>query len=422
MPGVLSRFKVLISVSDQVPLLSRQVYRLHLYYRTLFGMVIGLIPSAGLVASKALGASPEEIAMISAAPLVGLIISSLWSVRIERADPVKFLFWPLIIAGMIFIAIVFCTTSVSFVVSYLVFWLVHSITLPAHTAMMRSCYPQPVRASVLSFITSRSFFVAVIFALLSSWLLDKNSSLYRVLYPAAGVALIVGALFARKIPIKDHLKMNNTRHSISPMKAMYSIVRHDRDFTKYMILVFIFGSANLMMGPVLVLYLVKLGVNYGQGMGALGIIPWIGIALVSPLWGGFVDRYNPMLTRGVLQFAFAAVPFLYFLSRDIALVYIGACLTGIVMAGLYLTWHLGLTYFSPRQFVSRYMGFHMFLAGVRALIASFVGVWLYLLIYAKGVFLSCCSMMIVSAVLMFRMGLKRRRENVDYDDTPDRPE
>ena len=53
---------------------------------------------------------------------------------------------------------------------------------------------------------------------------------------------------------------------------------------------------------------------------------------------------------------------------------------------------------------------------------EFFWVWLYRLIDAKGVFLICCSMMIVSAVLMFRMGLKRRRENVDYDDNPDRPE
>ncbi len=420
MAAILKRLKVLISVSDRIPLLTRQIYRYHLYNRVIFGIVMGILPLAAVVARKTLAAPKWQIGLISAAPIGGYFITSLWSMAIERKKPIDYIFWPELIGGLILFTIAFSTASISFVIIYICFWMVYSLTIPAHTVMMRNCYPQPVRASVFSFITSRTFFVGIAFALISGKLMDINEHLYRVLFPVAGIASIAAAFCIRRIKIGENLVPDNGQDSVSPLKSIYRILTGDRDFMKFMALTFISGLANLMMIPVLVLYLTDvLGVNYQQAARTLAILPWATMALTAPLWGRFVDKYNPMITRGLFDFVWAVVPLLYFLSRDLALIYIAVSLLGIVRGGSMLTWHLGVMYFSPQQFVPRYMGVHIFLTGVRGIAGPFIGIVLAGLLGIKAVFLISSIMMATASAMMFLMGIKRRRENVDYDDNPD---
>ena len=416
MTAMMNRLKVLISVADKVPLLSRNSFRYHLYNRLFYGAVFAMYPMARIISRRALDAPEWHIALLVAAPMIGFLIVPFCNID---KKPVTIVFWAQIAAGILFISAGFCSASFVFALAFLTAFLANALTHPPFASIMRSIYPQSIRASLVSFIHSRIFLVAMLFTLISSWLLDINPLFYRIILPVAGLASIASAFCIRKIRLDDYNPANkdDSSKSASFLRSVHSILKEDTEFRNFMFGFFMFGFANLMLIPVLTLYLTDtLNVSYQSFAKVQGIAPWVMLIICTPLWGRFVDRYNPVMCRGVFTMVWSLAPLMFFLSRDITLVYVGMLIEGVVKGGSNLTWLLGVMYFSPQHHVPRYMKVHLFLCGVRGLVGPFLGVALVTLVGIKAVFLIVFILMISSAIYMLTIGLRRRRENLDYDD------
>jgi len=415
MTAALKRLKVLISVSDMVPLLSRSAFRSHLHSRLFYGGVFAMYPMVRIIARKALDAPEWHIALLVAAPMIGFLIAPFWSID---KKPVSIVFGAQLAAGLLFIAAGFCTTSLGFALGFLAASIANALTHPPYASIMRSIYPQSVRASLVSFVNSRVFLVGMFFVLISGWLLDVNPLLYRIILPAAGAASIASAFCIRRIRLDDKDPANNdSSNQTSLLRSVHSILKEDTDFRKYMGGFFLFGFANLMLIPVATLYLTDvLRVNYQSFARVQGLVPWVLLIICTPLWGRFVDRYNPMICRGMFTMVWSLTPLLFFLSRDTTLVYVGMVIEGLVKGGSNLTWLLGVMYFSPQHHIPRYMRVHLFLCGVRGVVGPFLGVLLVPLVGIRAVFLIIYVQMIFAAVYMLTVGLRLRRENIDFDE------
>ena len=69
-------------------------------------------------------------------------------------------------------------------------------------------------------------------------------------------------------------------------------------------------------------------------------------------------------------------PFVYAFAQDVPTLLIASVLVGIAAPGIDLTWLNAVMQFTDREGVPRYASLHIFLVGIRGLLAPFVGVWL----------------------------------------------
>ena len=202
MQRLLKRLRTLFTVSDLVPLLSKPAFRSHFINQAVWGIVLGCLPMAGAVARKTLLATDWQIGLVVAAPMLGLLISAAWSIRSTCRRPVQLVFWPQIIAGLLLLCVGIVKSAALFVWVFTAVSIMKSFPVPAYTTIMKHIYPQPVRGSLLSFINSRSYLVAVVFMLISGVILDWNPQMYRILFPFAGVASIISAFSIRGVKLK----------------------------------------------------------------------------------------------------------------------------------------------------------------------------------------------------------------------------
>jgi MFS family permease len=416
MTPLIKRLKVLITVADLVPLLSRNSFRRHLHNRLFYGMVFAMYPMARIISRKALDAPQWHIALLVSAPMIGFLIVPFWNIE---KKPVTIVFWSQLVVGVLLIAAGFCSSAIFFALAFVTAFIANALTHSPFASIMRSIYPQSVRGSLVSFINSRVFLVGMLFVLISGWLLDINPLFYRIILPVAGIASIASGFCVRKIKLNhnDPANSDDSSKGVSFLRSTYTILKDDLEFRKFMIGFFLFGLANLMLIPVLTLYLTDtLNVNYQSFAKIQGFAPWIMLIVCTPLWGRFVDRYNPMMCRGMFTFVWSLAPLMFFFSHNITLVYVGMLIEGLVKGGSNLTWLLGVMYFSPQQHVPRYMKVHLFLCGVRGLIGPFLGVALVPIVGTKALFLMIFLLMLFSSIYMLKLGLKKRKENLDYDD------
>jgi predicted MFS family arabinose efflux permease len=199
--------------------------------------------------------------------------------------------------------------------------------------------------------------------------------------------------------------------AIAPYRTMVNVLRRDKAFANFMGAFFLMGFGNMMMQPVLRIFLRDINVNYSQATFVLSIIPQCMLMLFSPYWGKYVDRYNPMLVRMVVAVLWSIYPLTLFLTKNLWLIYGAAAILGFAQAGSMLVWTLGAMYFARHEDVPLYMGIHTTLVGVRGLTAPFIGVYLMHLLGVQQVFIVSFALIIISGTLMGRMGIKEHKRN-----------
>jgi MFS family permease len=134
----------------------------------------------------------------------------------------------------------------------------------------------------------------------------------------------------------------------------------------------------MMLQPTIPVFLVeKLQVAYTEVANARGLIYFAMIAALSHPFGRLLDRIGPIKVSRIAFTILAIFPLLLASAHGVGMAYVAFLVYGCGMAAVNLGWTTGPIHFARERDSAGYMGAHVALVGVRAIVGGPFGIWLY---------------------------------------------
>jgi hypothetical protein len=425
------------------------------------GSVMACIQLLDVIGAKAYGAGSFEIALIRSGMGLGMITSYWVATRVVHTSRIPFVVWPQSLSRLLLVALIVLPwlpvklILPFFCVCALASSALEHITHPARLTLYRHNYPVHLRPLVASRVRQVQMLLFILVGAGLGLVIDWNSeqpeglgkwmetflpedpfpkdTLLRFGVPiVAGLSFIGVYLFSR---IREKARIRNKerqtlRKSSPGIKEWFAALSGNRSFLVFEAAYFLFGFGNLMTIPLMVILITKpeFGINasYFEAMLVQSVIWQLGILFASPFMGKLVQRYNPILLRGILTFSFAldlCLMFLGYYTASILPLYLGKAIRGVTMAGGMLLWELGPMYFAKnKEQVPTYVGIHTVLTGVRALVSPWVGASLAMTFTLGSAILAGIALQVIAGTLLVLYFLINKEEPLLIKDVPEEVE
>lgn len=376
--------------------LERKTFFLHLLFSLLNGMTFGIVFSLyEVVAKRALGASDLEITVL----VMGLPVAWLFSTAIASLMQRHESYRPFLLgAGATRIIsmtlMLWVKNSGEYLALMILFLLPISVINPVQNFILARNYPSASRGRWFGWANSVANVSALLTSITVGMLLDANEQLFREVYFIIGLAGGLACFVLAAIPTP---RRKTTEPLENPVKKLIAVLAKNKGFRIFERNFFIYGSAFLILSPVIPVYLVDaLKMSYTEVSFARAVIGMFGVALFSPFVGRFHDRYNPFRFAAAVFGMLALFPLLLALGCIFghASVYAAYVLYSFAMAGIAIVWNLGSIYFAEPDREALYQSIHVTLTGVRGIIAPVLG-------YVAMHFLGYWFAFLVSSMLFF---------------------
>ena len=391
-----------------VPPSARFAYRRDAWSGMLFAVMSGLtMPFFMVIARGNLKASPFQISVLSMMQLAPQVLSLLWASMMEgrRKMPFAVLGW--IASRSLFLLAAFVTTSWSFVAMVSLFYVLETISGPAYSALMKEIYPDSDRGRIMGYARVCTLAVIPVVCLIAGPLLHGDN--YRFVFPVAAMFGLASAMVFRDIPTKEtHGDPSVPLHEF--VKNSVRILREDRGFRWFSTGIFVCGFANIMLGPLFVLYQVdtlKVNTNWAS----LYVVIYSPVAMLSYIfWGSYIDRKTSNEAVAACTILLALVPVGYCFATQAWMILPISMFVAILSAGFELGYANGVLQYAPEDKIGLYQGVFNSLMGIRGLVAPFVGVALYQsgLMPMKAIFVLCAGIMLLAAAIQYHGAQTRR--------------
>ncbi|MBA4387912.1 MAG: hypothetical protein C0404_08015 [Verrucomicrobia bacterium] len=410
----------IFSIYSELPRSVRPTY-FYTVRSALIGAVGGGIGSLlGNIATSLLHASQWDLAVMTSLEGVGMLLAFFWGGFASGRRKMPFILWPNVIGGVIFFILGLIGIPTIFCVLVGLVGLVFSIGMPAKAGIVSSNMPASVRGLISGFVQRWSMLIAVVTAIVAAEIIQHYSWTYIWIVPLGGIFTIASALIYNRMHVRGEGRLSTTP-GFNPLASFHVLVR-DKFFRTYMTDFFLFGLANLMTLPLVMIVLRDdMHVDFRQIQWTNVIIPAVMGLVTVGFWGRVLDRSNPVKMRAWMNLVWIVLPVCYYIAprsglsvfgisiQPVVFIWFGAIVQGTIAAGQGLIWMLGATYFARKEDVPLYQGVHIGLTGVRALIGSFLGPLMVEHLFGGGMearrslFLVSSLMMLISALLMFKL-------------------
>jgi hypothetical protein len=188
----------------------------------------------------------------------------------------------------------------------------------------------------------------------------------------------------------------------SDLRGSIDVLRQDRKFLSYQVLVFVGGAAVMMaMVPFLRILEHDFEANYVMATAALMFVPQSMVVLFTPLWAMLFDRW-PLLRFRAIQMSLWAVS-RFGLAAAVAtgnmiLLWSAVVVSGAALAGGRIAWQIGHMEFSNKENDRLYQSIHQTLTGVRGLTMPLLGTVLYEYVLGEHVILLTAIMLTATSI------------------------
>lgn len=389
------------------------------------GLVAGTFTLSDVVLRKTFGASAILITLMVMAQPVSQLLAIVWGRLMHGRSKRPFILGFGGVGRMMLLLVAFASTAVSFAVPIVVSIALAVAIIPALNALYQSNYPNSERGRVFGQVLAMTAVTTIASSMAAGWWMDHDPGAYRIIYPLTGIVGLAGIyLYWRIRPRATAGGPSGSRPDLSAsdwFEAVYDALRHpfrgaktifttDPDFLRFEIGYMLYGLGFMMLQPVLPLFLVdEINVQYSEAATARGLIYWGVLALVSPLFGRLLDRWNA-IRLSIFGFAFlVAVPLLLAISHSLAGVYLAFAVFGFAMSPVNIAWTMGPILFAGRRDAATYMGVHVTMVGIRGLIGNPMGLVLFKAFGSRPAFLVASLFFAAATVVMVRLHRRRAR-------------
>ncbi len=383
-------------VRAQVPAGSRASFRVDILSMLLAGLYTGAVfPFVNVIARDDLKASPELLALITAAPFLGNLLAMFWARAMEGQRKVPWVVGSWGAARLVVMLSLFAVGAWPFALVISLAQIIGTIATPAYAAVIKEVYPDDQRGRIVSLTRAAIIAAQMVSTLIAGWLLSSTAfgplKGYQVVFPVAAIVGVAGAwIYSRVHPGESAMPreeapedqksgpLDGVKGTLVFVWGTLGILKTDVAYRWFALSVFTYGFGNLLNLPILPLLQVdELHIAKWQ-VSLFTILTQVTMVGSYFFWGRFVDRRSPQL----------AVVVNIVLTTLISVVYIATgtvlpanawwlvpafLISGIVNAGIDIAYFSALLTFAGDRDVSRYQALQSFLLGVRGSIAPFIG-------------------------------------------------
>jgi MFS family permease len=397
--------------------------------RYLLGMVFQGVWWAGyvlfpFVLAKSLAAPGWLVTLAVTMEASGMLLALYWGQLLDRGGRRRWLVRSGLGGRAVLVFMPLITSPLAFVALLAVVYFFASLVYPAQNGILQA----NLRADRQGWIFGRGAMVqhvtAAAVGLLCGIVLDRDPSLYRLIYPLMGLAGFVYLLILSRLPrpagddahdpvdvfTVPRLPLGPVRWSrlagalVTPFREAAATFREDRLFLWFEVNFMIYGLAFMMLVPAVPLFFTEeLDLSYQAISKARVTITSLGVALLGPWMGRLMDRFHPVRLN-VLSFAALALypgmllcgASLGFLSPEMV-AYTAFALYAVAMSGINVTWNVGSISFAPPGRGGYYQGVHVAMVGIRGFCGPLIGYAVLRIFGYRELFLVTALILLVSS-------------------------
>jgi len=355
------------------------------------GAVLGVFILNEYVAKKTLGAGDAILTALVIGPTAALLFAAWWSGLLNRREKSS----TFLVFGMLgrlsLLLVAFAGSAGSFTAVLAAATFLFGAVVPASNALLQRNFTASERGRVIGLGISLQALVAIAVSLLVGRLYDWRPEAYRAVYPAAAICGFFSCLTLARVRFRSRPGEPHERHLFAaglggnlagalrrPFAGALSLLREDRGFRRYEMGFMAYGLAWMMLQPTIPVFLVeKLQVAYAEVATARGLIYFAMIAALSHPFGRLLDRIGPIKVSRIAFSILAVFPLLLASAHGVGMAYLAFLVYGCGMAAVNLGWTTGPIHFARERDSAGYMGAHVALVGVRAIVGGPFGIWLY---------------------------------------------
>ncbi len=360
----------------------------------LFGAFGGLTTPFIPVMGRRLGASALEVSLLVAAPAVVLLLSLWWVRLLPGANPVRLVVWPQAAGRAMFFFMPLIhvpRTYVAFIVAY---HAVASVGMLGYAQVMRSVYPDEVRARIMALVRVGMALAWIAGSLAGGQLMERVA--FQWVFAAAGAFGVASALVFRGV----RMGVPEPPPSRPGLARTLSVLREHPAFRRFLLAFFVFGFGAWLMGPAVPILLVDVLHASSFQVGLLGAITSAMWLLAYYYWGRMIDRRTASGALGTIFLIGALSPVIYAAATNAWLVQFAGITEGLTSAGIDLGWLTAILQYAPAGEVRLYLAIYNTLVGVRAATAPFLAGLVIPLIGVKWMFAAAALLMLAGARLL----------------------
>ncbi|MCK6480280.1 MAG: MFS transporter [Planctomycetes bacterium] len=371
------------------PLVSRYTYRLHARAALLEGILAGILVTQDVVARKTLEADQFQIMLLTMAPSASMLLALVLARRFADVEQRKVFLWAGVLGRLSLLGMAMVFGPWPFLGILLVGAVVQTVVIPAQNAVYQANYKPEIRGRLFGRAQVYGGVATAAAALGAGVWLDHDPAAYRWLYPIAGAAGFASAMVFGRIRLRRSASLpaaaagpgaaGSPGPSAAPPPArapspLWRLLFEDAPFRRFETAMFVYGLGFMCMMPVFArLFVDELNMDYSDASLAKGVV-FSAVPVVALSFAGRMhDRLGleRVATRAYVVLAVFAAGMA--VVRTPAQVVAGFALFGLGMAGVNIAWSMGPIKYAPPGEAARYMGVHVALVGIRALIGHPLG-------------------------------------------------
>lgn len=407
----------------------KQTFRIHFIYQAIEGIILGVLALNEYVFLKSLQGTSYQIGFLfqfSMLVFIFLVFFNEMRKRIKNKKKllrVAGLLTRLPLVGLVFFPadpLAYSSTQVYhylFLGIFLVYFFGNIIIYPAINVMLKTNYRHENFGKLYAYSTSMNKIVMLAATFLYGMLLDIDFYAFRYVFPFVAGLGIISLFILSAIDFSKIVTVSQSKTVWQSVKlsiaGMYRILKDNKPYRDFELGFMGYGFAFMMTAPVINIFLNE-GLNLNYSSVAFYKNAYNIIAIILLLFTGkWLGKMDPRKFAAITFFSLGCYIFFMMLSYyipgffeigNIRIYYVlilSYLAYGYFAATMVLLWNIGSAYFCKPEEADDYQSNHLFLTGVRAVLAPIIGVFFYETLgftwtFSLGIFFSVLS----SAILL----------------------
>ncbi|KAA3606385.1 MAG: MFS transporter [Calditrichaeota bacterium] len=394
----------LVGYDSQIPLNSRYSFNYYSRSYVLIAIYFSFASIFEIVLTKSFQATPQQLSIIFTLATSANLISIFALRKVSSASRLKVLLVTISLGALSYclLATTYFYKVAFFAITIMsIHYFANPVYLLCNTSFLREIYDKKFRGRLFSVTQSIGFLVSIVVSLTIPPLLDFYPNSYVFFFPIVGALAFFGIFRLQRMKLKPTAWKVREREPV--FKTLFSVLNPREPFFYFEMFFMVYGFGFLMNLPVqLTFFEQELNLNYTDFGIAWILIPNLLLASLSFGFGRFFDRFDPFRVASIFFLILAFFNLFLYFSQNLTDVFIAKGIYGIAMSGVNLAWNLGPLYFAhDSESPERYISAHIFLTGVRGLVAPQLGISVADAFGLRETFFVCFLVLLVASLGMF---------------------
>ena len=343
-------------------------YRLDALASALYGVFSGIIMPFISIAALTLGAEPWHIALLTAAPFAGKILSLIGGAYIGQRSKRTIFILSCIVERICWMLTAFIVSPTYFSFLAVLLYLVEMFRVPAHISIIHAMYPTGVRGSIITRLMMVAGALGFIATLFTGYLLDSVS--HRILFPIGAIFGLLSLLVFSKINVPE---IDERRTPKETLRHILILCKGNKPLHKFLLFTTFIEGSQLLLAPLIPLFLVQVLTLPKKLIGVLFGIQTLATILLSPFLGHFLDRLGPIRVLRFLGIAAMLGTAFFFFGHWLILIP-AFILLGCIGAGIFPSFIESQKLFVPPSRINDSSAIVATVSGIRGATLPFLAV------------------------------------------------